>query len=329
VGQLNAGTTTRAAVLNLVSESAEHLVVENIHAVTNNTESGNPTFALDHTTDKQIAGDIIRRLYDGALNRAATATEVTTQSQKILSGTKTEAQVAADILALPEFASTYGTLTNSAFIAQIVMNALGRAPTASESSFWTSALNAGSVSRADFLDGIAQSSEHLAIAGASIGGTGNDTIYSRDGADTIDGGAGIDVVDYSLLAMPGVTVDLSTGIAAQANGSSDSLSNVENVRGGSGIDSIAGKAGANVLTGGGGNDTFIFRAAFGNDIVTDFQAAHDLIQFDVGAFSDTGAVLGACQQVGADVLITLNASNTVTLKSTSLSSLSASDFRLA
>ena len=235
VGQLNAGTTTRAAVLNLVSESAEHIVVENIHAITNNTESGSP-FARDHTTDKQIAGDIIRRLYDGALNRAATATEVTTQSQKILSGAKTEAQVAADILALPEFASTYGTLTNSAFISQIFMNALGRAPTASESSFWTSALNAGTVSRADFLDGIAQSSEHLAIAGASIGGTGNDTIYSRDGADTIDGGAGIDVVDYSLLAMPGVTVDLSTGIATQANGSSDSLSNVENVRGGSGID---------------------------------------------------------------------------------------------
>ena len=329
VGQLNAGTTTRAAALNLASESTEHLMIENIHAVTNNTQSGNATFALDHTTDKQIAGDIIRRLYDAALDRAATASEVTTQSQKILLGTKTEAQVAADILALPEFTTKYGTLTNTAYVNQIFVNALGRVPTSSESSFWTSTLNAGTVSRADFLDGIAQSSEHLAIAGASIGGSGNDTIYSRDGADTINGGAGIDVVDYSLLTTPGVVVNLSTGIATQANGSSDTLANIENVRGGSAADTITGKAGANVLTGGGGNDKFIFKGAFGNDIVTDFQAAHDLIQFDVGAFSNTNAVLGACQQVGTDVLITVGASNAVTLKSINLSSLSASDFRLA
>lgn len=329
VGQLNAGTTTRAALLNLVSENAEHLVVENVHAVTNNTQSGNATFSRDHTTDKLIAGDIIRRLYDAALDRAATTNEVNTQSQKILSGTKTEAQVAADILALPEFASKYGTLTNAAYINQIFVNALGRAPTSGESSFWTSALNAGTVSRADFLDGIAQSSEHLAITGASIGGSGNDTIYSRDGADTINGGAGIDVVDYSLLTIPGVVVNLSTGVATQANGSSDTLSNIENVRGGSAADTITGKGGANVLTGGGGNDAFIFKGAFGADTITDFQAGHDLIQFDVGAFSSTNAVLGACQQVGADVLITASASNTVTLKSVNLSSLSASDFRLA
>src|SRR5262249_34128416 len=132
VGQLNAGTITRAGVLNLVSEGTEHKVAEDVHAVTNNTESGNATFALDHTTDKEIAGHIIRRLYDAALNRPATDVEVATQSQKILSGAETEAQVAADILALPEFASAYGTLSNSAFVSQIFMNALGRAPTASE-----------------------------------------------------------------------------------------------------------------------------------------------------------------------------------------------------
>src|SRR5207248_2815357 len=151
--------------------------------------------------------------------------EVTTQSQKILSGAKTEAQVAADILALPEFTSTYGTLSNSAFVSQIFVNALGRTPTTAESSFWTSALTAGSVSRADLLDGIAQAREHLAITGPSIGGTGNDTIFSREGADVVDGGAGIDTVDYSLLALPGVYVDLSAGFARRANNSVDTLAN--------------------------------------------------------------------------------------------------------
>ena len=128
-------------------------------------------------------------------------------------------------------------------------------PTSSESSSWTSTLTSGAVTRADLLDGIAQSSEHLAIAGAVIGGSGNDTIYSRDGADTIDGGASVDVVDYSLLSIAGVNVDLATGIAVQANGSTDILANIENVNGGSGNNVLAGDGGTNILTGGSGNDT--------------------------------------------------------------------------
>jgi trimeric autotransporter adhesin len=330
VGQLNAGTMTRAALVNLVAESTEHLVVGNNHAVTNNTASGSPV-ALDHTTDTQIAGDIIRRLYDAALDRGATPTEVTTQSQKILSGTKTEAQVAADILALPEFTQKYGSLTNVAFVNQIFLNALGRAPTSSESSFWTSALTAGTVSRPDLLDGIAQSSEHLAISGASIGGTWDDVIYSRDGADIIDGGAGIDVVDYGALAIPGVSVDLAAGIAVQANGSTDTLSNIEDLWGGRAADRLAGNAGVNVLTGDGGSDTFAFRGAFGADVVTDFESAglaHDLIEFDTGAFSTVNAALAACQQLGTDVVITAG-NGSVTLKDLSLSDLTTDHFRIA
>ena len=75
LGQVSAGTITRAGIVKLIAESTEHLVVGNIHAITNNTESGNAT-ARDHTTDKQVAGDIVQRLYDAALNRAATAAEL-------------------------------------------------------------------------------------------------------------------------------------------------------------------------------------------------------------------------------------------------------------
>jgi Ca2+-binding RTX toxin-like protein len=239
--------------------------------------------------------------------------------------------VAADILALPEFAQKYGTLTNAAFVNQIFLNALGRAPTSAESTFWTGALNANKVSRADLLDGIAQSSEHLAISGASVGGTWDDIIYSRDGADTIDGGAGVDLVDYRALAMPGVSVDLAAGIAVQANGSTDTLSNIENVWGGRAADRLAGNAGANSLTGEGGSDTFAFRGVFGADVVTDFESAglaHDLIEFDVGAFATVNAALAASQQVGADVVITAG-NGSVTLKDLSLSSLTTDHFRIA
>ena len=64
----------------------------------------------------------------------------------------------------------------------------------------------------------------------------------------------IDLVDYSLLTMPGVTVNLATGIATQANGLTDTLTNIENVRGGAGNDALVGNALNNTLLGGDGND---------------------------------------------------------------------------
>ena len=295
VGQLNAGTITRAGVVSLVSESSEHLVAGNIHAVTNNTELGDPV-VLDHTADKAIAGAIVYRLYDAALNRMPTEAEVATQSQKILSGTKTEAQVAADILALPEFTNAYGSLSNTAFVAQIFFNALGRAPTTAESSFWTSALTAGTVSRADLLDGIAQSREHAAVFVPSVGGSLNDTIYSRDGADVIDGGLGADVVDYSLLTGR-VFVDLATGIGVQGNGKTDVLYNVEGIIGGAGNDIIKGDAFNNFLAGGAGADVIDGRDGF--DTASYFYSTSGVTVSLVSGATNTG---GAAQ---GDVLTSI------------------------
>ena len=330
VGQLNANTLTRVAALNSISELQEHQIVGNGHMVTNNTNSVEATLSKEHTMDKQIAGDIVRRLYDAALDRSATASEVTTQSQKILSGTRTETELAADILALPEFSSKYGTLSNSAFVTQIFQNAIGRAPSSSESSFWTSALNGGTVTRADLLDGIAQSSEHLAIMGsnASFGAAGNDIIFARDSATTIDGAAGINTVDYSLLGLPGVTVNLVTGISTKANGTTDTLANIQNVVGTAGDDTLRGSSANNTLTGGWGSDTFLFSGTFGQDIIADFAAAQDLLQFDAATFSTASAAFGAAQQAGDDVVIASGAKS-VTLKSLALSELNVADFRIA
>jgi trimeric autotransporter adhesin len=329
VGQLNANTLTRVAALNAVSELQEHQIVGNGHMVTNNTNSAEATLSKEHTMDKQLAGDIVRRLYDAALDRSATASEVTTQSQKILSGSRTEAELAADILALPEFASKYGTLSNAAFVTQIFQNAIGRAPSSSESSFWTSALNAGTVTRADLLDGIAQTSEHLAIMGsnAAFGAAGNDIIFARDSATTIDGAAGTNTVDYSLLGLPGVTVNLVTGVTTKANGTADTLANIQNVVGTTGNDSLRGSTANNTLAGGWGNDTFLFSGAFGQDVITDFNAAQDLLQFDAATFSTASAAFGAARQVGDDVIIASGAKS-VTLKSLALSELTVADFRI-
>jgi serralysin len=101
-------------------------------------------------------------------------------------------------------------------------------------------------------------------------------------------------------------------------------SNVLN--GGGGNDTLAGGAGNDTLTGGSGNDTFVFGPGFGKDKVTDFAAGSDKLQFDSHVFADAQHVFAASVQVGADVVITYDASNSVTLKNVALSSLHAGDF---
>ena len=82
--QLNGGALTRTALLVQLSESTEHLRRGNDHLVTNNAGVYITSYALDHSNDKQIIAAIIQNLYDVALDRQATSSEVTTQSQKIL-----------------------------------------------------------------------------------------------------------------------------------------------------------------------------------------------------------------------------------------------------
>ena len=87
------------------------------------------------------------------------------------------------------------------------------------------------------------------------GGAGNDTVYGGDGADAMEGGAGVDTLVYT--ALDAVTVNLSTGTvtASGFEGWHDTIAGFENVRGGSGSDTLTGSSGANVLEGGYGADT--------------------------------------------------------------------------
>ena len=126
-----------------------------------------------------------------------------------------------------------------------------------------------------------------------------------DGNDTIDGGDGIDEVSYSQDSIfggkAGVTVDLGAGTATDGFGSTDSLTNIESVRGTDFGDDITGGLGANTLTGGDGSDIFRYTAtgdsAAGTpDQITDFVAdnadpSHDVISLEgvvSGAFSFVG-----------------------------------------
>jgi len=117
--------------------------------------------------------------------------------------------------------------------------------------------------------------------------------------------------------------DTLTGTAMEdtinGQGGADKLSGL------TGADTLNGGIGNDTLTGGDGADRFVFTGAFGTDVVTDFQG-NDVIQLDASAFANFAAVQSHAQQVGLDVVITLDAANTITLQNTALASLNSGDF---
>jgi hypothetical protein len=91
------------------------------------------------------------------------------------------------------------------------------------------------------------------------------------------------------------------------------------------------QVGNDLLTGGGGADTFSFLAGFGKDIINDFVATgvgHDVINFHaISALNSfDNVVTNHSVQSGANVVISQDASNTLTLKNVTLGSLTSADF---
>ena len=107
------------------------------------------------------------------------------------------------------------------------------------------------------------------------GGAGDDTFIASRGSDVLDGGDGTDVVDYSAFSTA-IDVNFLTGKAIGTEISTDTLSSIEVVIGGSGNDTFTGGSGSETLYGGAGNDTFI--ASAGNDVLNG-GAGRDTLTF--------------------------------------------------
>jgi hypothetical protein len=239
--QLNAGTLTRADVMLAISESAEHADVGNIHATTNNSVQSMASLALDHTVDQQQAKDMVTRLYQTTFGRDPTSSELQSGAQQITSGSATEAQIAAGFVASgwvwtwwPYFGystpslmeQVYGTLTNADFVTRLFQNSFGRNPTAAESADWVAMLDAGTVTRGDMIDALAESQDHLAYIGSQAGQAvtaSNQTLnYAENaivritgGGNTINASSG-DVLTVGGNGASGVTntVNMSNGSAS-------------------------------------------------------------------------------------------------------------------
>lgn len=164
----------------------------------------------------------------------------------------------------------------------------------------------------DILDGAAGNDVLYGDSGADLvqGGAGNDLIIQNmvdAGYDKLDGGDGVDTVDYNYSGpnvSVAVDVNLSTHKARKlaVGAAEDTLVNIENVDGTEQADVLTGDDGSNMLEGNAGNDRL--DGAAGNDtlfggagvdringgdgddrIKQDFEAVND--RLDGGAGSDT------------------------------------------
>ncbi|HEV7660426.1 MAG TPA: VCBS domain-containing protein [Allosphingosinicella sp.] len=100
-------------------------------------------------------------------------------------------------------------------------------------------------------------------------GDGNANVIEGGlGNDTLSGGLGVDTLYFS--GSTAVTVNLATLTAQNTGWGSDTISNFENVRTGSGADNVTGDGNDNIFFDGGGNDTY--SGAAGSDTV-DYSAA--------------------------------------------------------
>lgn len=148
------------------------------------------------------------------------------------------------------------------------------------------------------------------------GGNGNDTVSGGNGNDIVDGGNGNDMLDGG------------EGNNRLSGGNGNDVlivGNGDNVLdGGNGNDRFEVGSGNNALTGGNGNDVFVFGPAAGNNTITDFGKT-DKIAFE-GLLADFASIKAAAHQVGADTVIDLDATHTLTLVEVNAATLSAGSF---
>jgi Ca2+-binding RTX toxin-like protein len=108
------------------------------------------------------------------------------------------------------------------------------------------------------------------FADTLLGNDADNIFRPYDGQDLVNGGNGIDMVDYTGAA-GAVSVNLDVGRGYNASGGdADTLISIENARGGDGADTLLGSGGDNLLAGGAGSDSLV--GAAGNDTV-DYSTA--------------------------------------------------------
>jgi serralysin len=145
---------------------------------------------------------------------------------------------------------------------------------------------------------------------SAIGGAGADSLSGNRAANTLTAMAGDDTLRGR------IGDDRLIGGAGN-----------DQLVGGAGSDRLDGGQGDDVLNGGKGADTFVFDSGDGNDVIVDFAVGEDRICLDGLTVAEVTGLLRGAHQSGGDLVLTLDADSSITLRGVALGAIDIDDFR--
>jgi serralysin len=195
-------------------------------------------------------------------------------------------------------------------------------------SYWLQYQSAGTYTGTSGSDNFYASSNQTLV-----GGNGNDvyTLYGTTNTKIVEnaGGGNDTVVAYDKFQLPDNVENLVLGgdnAWAGIGNAQDNIIIASASMSASARTQIDGGAGNDVLVGGGGHDTFVAQAGNGSDVIYNFDINADKITLQNYGVTNFSQVQSIAKQVGADTVLSFANGETLTLRGTAASSLTASDF---
>ncbi|WP_146038759.1 calcium-binding protein, partial [Paracoccus sp. SY] len=253
------------------------------------------------TVDGGTETDVIR--YDG--NAAANAVTAIWNGTSVVSMTGLAGILGVESILLDLREGT-DTLSYGTSAGNVVVNL-----TTGSASGFTSALGVENVTGGTGADNLTGNSG----ANTILGGAGADMLIATvdDVRDVFNGGGGVDTIDYSAYGT-GLTIDLALATAivtgsGPETATSDTVTAIENIIGGTGNDTFFGSNAVNRLSGGDGSDTisgnggndFLFGGA-GNDVLIGGLGV-DQLTGDAGDDIFVFATLAASTVAASDIIL--------------------------
>ena len=170
---------------------------------------------------------------------------------------------------------------------------------------------------------------------ATLTGTGEatDTVAVLDGTTQIGTTTVGTDGTWSFTTAAGLTNTVHTFTATQTDlAGNKSAKAASAILGSTAAETLTSTAGNNIMTGGGGADTFSFAAGFGNDVITDFVASgtHDFIRFTgIATLKTYAAVQAEMTASGGGTVISDGVGDTLTIQNVAPTSLTSADFKFA
>ena len=147
--------------------SATHFVDANgVDTWTSTTAGGSVTVQLGVGAEEEDIG-LAAGIYYTLFGRGMEDSETQALAQYIQGGVLDQTALANSLLSSPEFLDQYYKLTDTAYVTLLCQNAFGETPAATDLSTYVSALESGTLTRAQVLTDVAQEAEEE-LAGAGL-----------------------------------------------------------------------------------------------------------------------------------------------------------------